>query len=163
MPSQGTAAKTRRQRSCVENGKDEAASHLQVREARALRRDQQASLLITAISILSDGTSASLGRSTRRRRIKKHGFSAQHRRQDSSAPWRWRPTAEIAKHQILKPLRQSLHRWHSSESSLSVEGIPPRFSSKLNDSKSTSRRSTQPLPSSCEEEALRHRQAHRQG
>ena len=80
-----------------------ARQHLicQVREARALRRDQQASLLITAISILSDGTSASLGRSTRRRRIKKHGFSAQHRRQDSSAPWRWRPTAEIAKHQIL--------------------------------------------------------------
>src|SRR5437660_2135528 len=104
MPSQGTAAETFRQRSCVESGKGLAASHLQVRKARALRRDQQASLLITAISILSDATLASLGRSTRRRRIKKHGFSAQHRRQDSSAPWRWRP-AEFAKQQILKPLR----------------------------------------------------------
>ena len=45
MPSQGTAAETYWQRSCVENGKGGAASHLQVREARALRRDQQASLL----------------------------------------------------------------------------------------------------------------------
>src|SRR5438477_195139 len=62
MPSQGTAAETYWQRSCVENGKGGAASHLQVRKARALRRDQQASLLITAISILSDGTSSSLER-----------------------------------------------------------------------------------------------------
>src|SRR5437660_960722 len=45
MTSQGTAAETCRQRSCVESGKGVAASHLQVREARALRRDQQASLL----------------------------------------------------------------------------------------------------------------------
>ena len=39
-----------------------------------------------------------------------------------------------------EPLRQSLHHWHSSESALSIEGIPPRFSSKLNDSKGASRR-----------------------
>jgi hypothetical protein len=57
----------------------------EVREARAPRHDQQASLLITAISSLSDGTSASLGRSTWRRSIKKHGSTAQQRLQDSSA------------------------------------------------------------------------------
>jgi len=57
----------------------------EVREARAPRHDQQASLLITAISSLSDGTSASLGRSTWRRSIKKHGSAAQQRLQDSSA------------------------------------------------------------------------------
>jgi hypothetical protein len=47
--------------------------------------DQQASLLITAISSLFDGTSASLGRSTWRRSIKKHGSTARQRLQDSSA------------------------------------------------------------------------------